>query len=99
MPPGPRTKLYLRATVIFQPERVTGGWMPRCIIVCGSDGKKTEHKLTLESPRATEQQADDAIFEKAKIWIDDHNDQMTGYSWTTEIDEESKDMWRELGPC
>ncbi len=99
MPPGPRTERYLRATVIFQPERVASGWVPRCIIVCGFDGKKREHRLKLEPPRATEQQADDATFERAKIWIDEHNDQMTGYSWTTETDEESKSMWPELGPC
>ena len=97
--PPPRSELYLRATIFFHAKQaVDGGWSPRCTIVFGLKGQMTKHVITQETPRVTEQEADDAIREKAKRWIDEHNDQMTGFRWFTPTDDESKRMWNELGP-
>jgi hypothetical protein len=57
----------------------------------------TKQVIAEETPRATEQEADDTIREKARRWIEEHDDQMTGFSWRTPIDDESKGMWGELG--
>ena len=98
MTPPPRSELYLRATIFFQAKQaVDGGWSPRCTIVFGVKGQMTKHVIAEETPQATEQEADDTIREKAKRWIDGHNDQMTGFRWSTPIDDDSKGMWRELG--
>jgi hypothetical protein len=95
--PPPRSRLYQRATIIFQAQQAPdGGWLPRCTIVYGLKGQMTEHVIKDETPRATEQTADDTIFAIAKRWIEEHDDQMTSFRWGTKIDDESKALWREL---
>jgi hypothetical protein len=97
MTTGPKAEAYLRGTIIFQPQQVEGGWLPRCTVVYGLKGRKAEHVIQDEAPRATEQEADDTVRETAKRWIDQHNDEMTSFRWTPPADDESKGMWRELG--
>jgi hypothetical protein len=93
---SPRSKFYQFATIIFQACPVEGGWRPRCTIVYGVEGKKTEHVIEDATLCATEDAADQAILQLARQWVDDYQGQPTGYPWTTQIDDESKTMWREL---
>jgi hypothetical protein len=94
-----RTTLYRRATIVFQAEHVDGGWLPRCTIFYDLKGRKTEHIIKTQTPRPTEQEADDTIFGIARAWIEEHDDQMTSIWWSTPIDEASRAMWRELEAC
>jgi hypothetical protein len=96
MPTRPRTKLYLRATIIFQSQQAQDGWLPRCTIVYGLNGQQQEEIIRTETMQATEQEADDVVCEIAERWIDEHNDDMTSFPWTTRTDDESKEMWHEL---
>ena len=42
----PRAKFYRLATIIFQAQQVVDGiWLPRCTVVYGLKGQKTEHVI------------------------------------------------------
>ena len=97
MTPPPRSRFYLRGTVIFQARRCGDGqWLPRCTVVYGLEGRRTDHVIADDVPCESEEAADAVIFDRAKAWIDANNDKMSSYSWVMKVDGESSDMWREL---